>query len=101
MTGYQYESQAVPARGLAHLNAQTLGTLFTGTPKPFEVERVVGEAAEVPVEDQIYRSTFDGSVAEEHGYVAMGGQAEQVATVLKEHYSDRMSLAGALAAAIA
>jgi proteasome alpha subunit len=53
-----------------------------------------------PEADQIYRITFDGSVAEEHGYVAMGGQADQVATVLKEHYSDHLSLAEALATAI-
>src|SRR5262249_37304586 len=49
----------------------------------------------------IYRITFDGSVNDEHGYVAMGGQAEGIATVLKEHYTDDMTLSGALAAAIA
>jgi proteasome alpha subunit len=65
------------------------------------VEIVVAEVAEAPAEDQIYRITFDGSVNDEHGYVAMGGQAEAIATVLKEHYSEGMSLTGALAAAIA
>jgi proteasome alpha subunit len=62
---------------------------------------VVAEVGGAPESDQIYRITFDGSVNEEHGYVAMGGQADQVATVLKEHYADRISLAGGLAAAIA
>jgi proteasome alpha subunit len=33
--------------------------------------------------------------------VAMGGQADQVATVLKERYSEGMSLSAALAAALA
>jgi len=57
--------------------------------------------AELPAEDQIYRITFDGSDNDEHGYVAMGGQAEAIANVLKEHYSEGMNLTGAIAAAIA
>jgi proteasome alpha subunit len=100
MTGYQYDRQDVTARGLANWYAQTLGTIFTDSQKPFEVEIVVAEVAEVPAEDQIYRITFDGSVNDEHGYVAMGGQAEAIATVLKEHYADNLSLSGAIAAAI-
>ncbi|HEX5189671.1 MAG TPA: proteasome subunit alpha [Streptosporangiaceae bacterium] len=101
LTGYQYDRQDVTARGLANWYAQTLGTIFTDSPKPFEVEIVVAEVAEVPAEDQIYRITFDGSVNDEHGYVAMGGQAEAIAVVLKEQYSENMTLSGALAAAIA
>jgi len=99
--GYQYAREDVTARGLANWYAQTLGSIFTDSPKPFEVEIVVAEVAEAPAEDQIYRITFDGSVNDEHGYVAMGGQAEAIAVVLKEQYSDNMTLAGALAAAIA
>jgi proteasome alpha subunit len=49
----------------------------------------------------MYRITFDGSVADEHGFVAMGGQAEQVAVVLKERYAAGMSIEAALGAAIA
>ncbi len=101
VTGYQYDRQDVTARGLANWYAQTLGSIFTDSPKPFEVEIVVAEVAELPAEDQIYRITFDGSVNDEHGYVAMGGQAEAIANVLKEHYSEGMNLTGAIAAAIA
>jgi proteasome alpha subunit len=101
LTGYQYDRQDVTARGLANWYAQTLGSIFTDSPKPFEVEIVVAEVGEAPAEDQIYRITFDGSVNDEHGYVAMGGQAEAIAVVLKEHYKENMTLAGALATAIA
>jgi proteasome alpha subunit len=101
MTGYQYDRQDVTARGLANWYAQTLGTIFTDSPKPFEVEIVVAEVAEVPAEDQIYRITFDGSVNDEHGFVAMGGQAEKITTVLKERYAEGSTLPRALAAAIA
>jgi proteasome alpha subunit len=101
MTGYQYDRQDVTARGLANWYAQTLGTIFTDSPKPFEVEIVVAEVAEVAAENQIYRITFDGSVAEEHGFVAMGGQADQIAAVLKARYADDLTIAGALDVAIA
>ena len=100
MTGFQYDRQDVTARGLANWYAQTLGTIFTDSPKPFEVEIVVAEVAEVAAEDQIYRITFDGSVADEHGFVAMGGQAEKVAAVMKDRYAEAMPLAGALEVAI-
>jgi proteasome alpha subunit len=100
-TGYQYDRTDVTARGLANWYAQILGQFFTESNKPFEVELVVAEVGEVPAADQIYRITFDGSVAEEHGFVAMGGQADQVAAVLKDHYADGLPLVRALGAAIA
>jgi len=62
---------------------------------------VVAEVGETAAGDQMYRITFDGSVADEHGYVAMGGQAEQVAGVLKERYAPGLSVDAALGVAIA
>ena len=99
--GYQYDRADVTARGLANWYAQVLGTIFTESNKPYEVEIVVAELGETAAGDQMYRITFDGSVADEHGYVAMGGQADQVSTVLKERYRDGMSLTAALGAALA
>jgi proteasome alpha subunit len=99
--GYQYDRADVTARGLANWYAQVLGTIFTESNKPYEVEIVVAELGETADGDQLYRITFDGSVADEHGYVAMGGQADQVATVLKERYTEGMPLSAALAAALA
>lgn len=101
MTGYQYDRQDVTARGLANWYAQTLGTIFTDSPKPFEVEIVVAEVGESSADDQIYRITFDGSVNDEHDYVAVGGRADRIGTVLKEHFTEGQSLSGALATAIA
>jgi proteasome alpha subunit len=99
--GYLYDRNDVTALGLANAYAQTLGTIFTESNKPYEVEIVVAEVGSTPEQDQIYRITFDGSVADEHGYVAMGGQADQVATALKERYTDGMPLAQALGVALA
>jgi proteasome alpha subunit len=100
VTGYQFDRNDVTARGIANWYAQTLGTIFTESPKPFEVEIVVAEVGTSPDTDQIYRITFDGSVTDEPGFVAFGGQADQVAASLKEKFSDGMSLAEALGAAL-
>jgi len=101
ITGYQFDRHDVTARGIANWYAQTLGTIFTESNKPFEVEIVVAEVGATPADDQIYRITFDGSVTDEPGFVAFGGQADQVSAALKEHYSDGMSLAEAFSAALA
>ena len=98
--GYLYDRNDVTALGLANAYAQTLGTIFTESNKPYEVEIVVAEVGDTPERDQIYRITFDGSVADEHGYVAMGGQADRVAAALKERYSDGLTLTGALGVAL-
>jgi proteasome alpha subunit len=100
ITGYQFDRHDVTARGIANWYAQTLGTIFTESPKPFEVEIVVAEVGAQPADDQIYRITFDGSVTDEPGFVAFGGQADQVSAALKEHYSHDMSLSEAFAAAL-
>ena len=62
---------------------------------------MVAEVGAKPDGDQIYRISWDGSVSDEPGFVAFGGQADQVTTALKERFSDGMSLTEALAAALA
>jgi proteasome alpha subunit len=96
VNGYTYDRGDVTARGLANLYAQSLGMIFTESIKSYEVEIVVAEVGDAPEDDQIYRLTFDGSVFDEHGTAAMGGQAEAVAGRLKEHYREGMPLAEAL-----
>jgi proteasome alpha subunit len=100
ITGYQFDRHDVTARGIANYYASNLGTIFTESPKPWEVEIVVAEVGGQPDGDQIYRITFDGSVTDEPGFVAFGGQADQVSAALKEHYSEGMSLSEAFAAAL-
>src|SRR5690606_4573161 len=100
INGYQYDRRDVTARGLANAYAQTLGTIFTETAKPYEVELVVAEAGLDADSDQIYRLTFDGSVRDEHGYVAMGGQVDAVEQALKERFTEGMSLSAALRAGV-
>jgi proteasome alpha subunit len=102
VTGYQFDRGDVTARGLANWYAQALGTNFSEpSGKPYEVEIVVAEVGAKPDSDQIYRISWDGSVSDEPGFVAFGGQADAVAAALKERFSDGMSLTEALAAALA
>ncbi|MCW2843196.1 MAG: proteasome subunit alpha, partial [Nocardioides sp.] len=92
----------VTGRGLANAYAQTLGTIFSsGGEKPYEVELFVAEIGDDPADDQIYRLTYDGQVADEHGYAVMGGAADTVASYLAEHYTEGAALSEALRTAVA
>jgi proteasome alpha subunit len=102
VTGYQFDRGDVTSRGLANWYAQALGANASEPAgKPYEVELVVAEVGVKPDGDQIYRISWDGSVSDEPGFVAFGGQADQVSAELKERFSDGMSLTEALGAALA
>jgi proteasome alpha subunit len=101
MRGFSYDRSDVTARGLANAYAQTLGTVFITESKPLEVEIVVAEVGADSADDQIYRLTYDGTVADEHGFVVMGGQAEQLGRRVKEGWRENMSLGEALRLAVA
>jgi len=101
MRGYSYDRRDVTGRALANAYAQTLGAIFSsGGEKPLEVEILVAETGNAPSDDQIYRLTYDGSIADVRGYAVMGGPAEQVADYIGEHYAEGISLAGALRLAV-
>jgi proteasome alpha subunit len=98
--GFAYDRSDVSGRSLANAYAQTLGAIFTDAPKPYEVELVVAEVGADRTQDQIYRLAFDGSVADEAGFVAMGGAADALTTSLREQWRDDMDLAAAVRMAV-
>jgi len=100
LRGYQYDRSDVTSRGLANAYAQTLGTIFTESSKPYEVELVVAEVGRTVADDQMYRLTYDGSIAEEHGHVVMGGQGEPMAAVLKAEHQPGLALDDAIRLAV-
>jgi proteasome alpha subunit len=100
-TGFQYDRRDVTARGLADWYGQLLGSLFTDSPKPYEVEIVVAQVGKTTADDEIYRITFDGAVGDERDFVVVGGQAERIAEVIKQQYNASMSLTDAMRLAIA
>lgn len=99
--GYSYDREDVTARGLASVYAQSLGAVFTAEQKPFEVELAVAEVGPAPDADHLYRLTFDGSIADESGFVVMGGQADKVSAVVAAGWQGELDFAGAIRLALA
>ncbi len=101
LRGYTYDREDVNARGLANVYAQTLGTIFSSVgEKPYEVELIVAEVGAGPENDQIYRLPHDGSIVEEHGSVAVGGNSDQIGNHLGQHHREGFTLAEALRLAV-
>jgi proteasome alpha subunit len=100
--GYLYDRRDVSALGLANAYAQTLGTIFSEAGgKPYEVELIIAEVGDRAEQDQIYRLTYDGSVADAHGFVVIGGAADAVSGVLEGSYVEGAHLGAALRTAVA
>ena len=100
MRGYSYDRRDVTGRALANAYAQTLGSIFSEQGKPFEVELCVAEVGSSPEKDEFYRLTYDGSVQDEPGFMAMGGQADAMAGGVRSSHRPDMPLAEALRLAV-
>jgi proteasome alpha subunit len=98
--GYSYDREDVTARGLASVYAQSLGAVFTAEQKPFEVELAVAEVGASQDRDHLYRLTFDGSIADEHGFIVMGGQADKVSGAVETGWQRDLSFAAAIRLAV-
>jgi proteasome alpha subunit len=100
LRGYSYDRTDVTARALANTYAQTLGAVFTQESKPFEIEIVVAEVGVDSDSDQIFRLTYDGSGADEHGFVAMGGASDAAEERLGTAWHPGMTLGEVLRVAV-
>ncbi|WP_026924687.1 proteasome subunit alpha [Glycomyces arizonensis] len=100
LRGYSYDRRDVNAASLAKAYAQTLGAIFSEQTKPFEVEICVAGVGADAQADELYRLTFDGSINDEPGYLAMGGQAEQLIEVLREGHDFEAPLSDSFALAL-
>ena len=100
--GYAYDRRDVTGRQLANVYAQTLGTIFTEQAKPYEVELCVAEVAHYgeTKPPELYRITYDGSIADEPHFVVMGGTTEPIVTALKDSYAENADLADAVHIAV-
>lgn len=102
MRGYSYDRRDVTGRSLANAYAQTLGTIFTEQPKPYEVEICVAEIGRfgTTTPAQLYRITYDGSIADEQEFVVMGGTTEPIVTAMRESYQRDLDLESAVRIAV-
>ncbi|AMO61531.1 proteasome, alpha subunit, bacterial type [Mycolicibacterium phlei] len=100
--GYAYARRDVTGRQLANVYAQTLGTIFTEQAKPYEVELCVAEVAHYGESKppELYRITYDGSIADEPHFVVMGGTTDPIITKLNESYTENAGLKDAVKIAV-
>ncbi|MDA8262920.1 MAG: proteasome subunit alpha [Actinomycetota bacterium] len=99
--GYAYSRDDVDARSLANVYASYLGQVFTHEMKPLEVEILVAELGRNHHgQSQLFHILYDGTVMDESRYTVLGGDSEAISRRFGEAYSDQMSLAEALKAAV-
>src|SRR5437588_3750898 len=96
LRGYSYGREDVTAKTIANAYSQALSTIFTTQMKPYEVELLVGQVGDNAAENELFHILFDGSVADEQGFVAMGGRADDLNEQLKNGYAEGLSLADAV-----
>ena len=100
MRGYTYSRDDVDAQTLANQYAQMMGQIFTHDVKPMEVEILVASVGSTPDRDRLFHIRYDGSVSDEDGFAALGGEAEQIREKLRETDSSEMDFAAALKVAV-
>ncbi len=93
LKGYMYGRPDVAAKGLANAFSQTLGNIFTHEIKPYEVEILVAELGVNGEGNRLFKVTYDGTLSEERGFCAIGGQADLLTSTLAEGYAGPASLA--------
>jgi proteasome alpha subunit len=89
--GYSFAREDVNARSLANAYAQTLGQVFTHEMKPYEIEILVAQVGESPATDELFHILYDGTVMDEEGSTVLGGQADTIAQVLADRYSETVT----------
>jgi proteasome alpha subunit len=96
LRGYSYGREDVTAKAVANAYSQVLSNIFTQEMKPYEVEILVAQVGERPEENELFHILYDGSVSDEEGVVAMGGESDTLSTTLKESYRPGLDLAEAI-----
>jgi hypothetical protein len=69
--------------------------------KPYEVEILVAEVGTGPDDDRLFHILYDGTVMDEQHFTVLGGEADAIRTRHEEAWQPSLSLAAAMAAAVA
>jgi proteasome alpha subunit len=101
LKGYSYGRGDVTGKGLANAYSQTIGQIFTHEVKPYEVEVIVAEVGDAPLDTALFRVQFDGTMRTEEGHAAIGGKDEDLAARLGESHQPDVPLQVALETAMA
>lgn len=93
--GYQYSREDVRGKALANAYSQAVGEAFTREMKPLEVELIVAEVGDDTLagheQNSLYRVKFDGFISDHKGFCVIGGNVEDVQSVLDDDYRDGMT----------
>ncbi|MBW8058603.1 MAG: proteasome subunit alpha [candidate division NC10 bacterium] len=100
LKGYSYGREDVTAKSLANAYSQSIGNIFSQEIKPLEVEILVVEVGTTSAQDEMYRISFDGAIADEQGFATIGGQAEELKLYLKDKYEEDITLEASLKLAV-
>lgn len=98
--GYMYSRDDVDSQALANQYAQMLGQIFTNEMKPLEVEILVVAVGFDHDGDRLFHIRYDGSVTDEDGFAALGGEAEAIRERLASAKLGDLDLAAALKLAV-
>ena len=101
LKGFSYSREDVDARSLASQYAAILNNVFTHEMKPMEVEILVAEVAAEQAGDRLFHILYDGSVVDEQGFAALGGEAEAIGERIGQDFDKAADLATALQGAVA
>ncbi|HVL80300.1 MAG TPA: proteasome subunit alpha [Actinomycetota bacterium] len=96
LKGYAYSRDDVTARALANMYSQVLGQIFTEAVKPFEVEILLAQVGADGQPNELYHVMYDGTMTDEEGFVALGGQSDDLARWLKDNYRPDSDLESAI-----
>jgi proteasome alpha subunit len=106
--GYQYAREDVTAKPLANAYSQALGAIFMGDAKPYEVELLIAQVDGVAGsgEDdgrpatELYHILYDGSIVDEHRFVAIGGETEPLTRALESRWQPDLDRDAAVRTAV-
>ena len=89
--GYAYSRDDVRAKGLANAYSQVISEAFTRDLKPLEVEVIIAEVGEPRYigheHASIYRVKYDGFISDHKGWCVIGGNVDNVESILRSDYN--------------
>jgi proteasome alpha subunit len=90
--GYTYGREDVTGRAIANAYSQMLTQIFMEASKAYEVEVCVAEVGIDGAPNALYHVVFDGTVYDRKGFLAMGGEADDLNAALERQYREDMAL---------
>jgi proteasome alpha subunit len=90
--GYAYGREDVTGRSIANAYSQALGQVFMQENKAYEVELCVAEVGSDGAPNALYHVIYDGTFVDRKGFLAMGGEADELNAELQRGYREGMTL---------